>query len=97
MKITAVVASLAAIAIATPTVNNVEKRQTSSGALPTVTVKGNAFFAGDERFYVRGVAYQFVPQNLPHKLFLHTDQHPDPVEQPTQQTLSSTFLTSHAM
>ncbi|KAG4413943.1 hypothetical protein IFR04_012910 [Cadophora malorum] len=58
MKITAVVASLAAIAIATPTVNNVEKRQTSSGALPTVTVKGNAFFAGDERFYVRGVAYQ---------------------------------------
>ncbi|KAH7408870.1 Glucanosyltransferase-domain-containing protein [Cadophora sp. MPI-SDFR-AT-0126] len=57
MKITAVVASLAAIAIATPTVN-LEKRQTSSGALPTVTVKGNAFFAGDERFYVRGVAYQ---------------------------------------
>ncbi|KAK0121443.1 hypothetical protein ONS95_009737 [Cadophora gregata] len=57
MKITAVVASLAAVALATPTVN-LEARQTSSGALPTVTVKGNAFFAGDKRFYVRGVAYQ---------------------------------------
>ncbi|KAH7305163.1 Glucanosyltransferase-domain-containing protein [Rhexocercosporidium sp. MPI-PUGE-AT-0058] len=57
MKITAVVASLAAIALATPTVN-LAPRQASSGALPTVTVKGNAFFAGDKRFYVRGVAYQ---------------------------------------
>jgi 1,3-beta-glucanosyltransferase GAS5 len=28
------------------------------GKLPAVTVKGNAFFAGDQRFYVRGVAYQ---------------------------------------
>ncbi|KAH8731752.1 Glucanosyltransferase-domain-containing protein [Phaeosphaeriaceae sp. PMI808] len=28
------------------------------GKLPAVTVKGNAFFAGDKRFYVRGVAYQ---------------------------------------
>jgi hypothetical protein len=30
----------------------------SKGNLPPVTVRGNAFFAGDERFYVRGVAYQ---------------------------------------
>ena len=30
----------------------------SQGNLPPVTVKGNAFFAGDERFYIRGVAYQ---------------------------------------
>ncbi|KAF1830523.1 hypothetical protein BDW02DRAFT_572928 [Decorospora gaudefroyi] len=30
----------------------------AKGNLPPVTVKGNAFFAGDERFYVRGVAYQ---------------------------------------
>jgi len=30
----------------------------SKGNLTPVTVKGNAFFAGDERFYVRGVAYQ---------------------------------------
>jgi len=30
----------------------------AKGKLPPVTVKGNAFFAGDQRFYVRGVAYQ---------------------------------------
>jgi hypothetical protein len=29
-----------------------------SGSLPPITVRGNAFYAGDERFYVRGVAYQ---------------------------------------
>jgi hypothetical protein len=28
------------------------------GSLPPVEVRGNAFFAGDERFYIRGVAYQ---------------------------------------
>lgn len=28
------------------------------GSLPPVTVKGNAFFAGNDRFYIRGVAYQ---------------------------------------
>lgn len=31
------------------------KRQTS---LPPITVKGNAFFKGDERFYIRGLDYQ---------------------------------------
>ncbi|KAK5116988.1 beta-glucanosyltransferase [Meristemomyces frigidus] len=31
---------------------------TSSGSLPVVTVKGNAFFAGNDRFYIRGVDYQ---------------------------------------
>ncbi|KZM27929.1 uncharacterized protein EKO05_0010059 [Ascochyta rabiei] len=30
----------------------------SKGKLPPVEVRGNAFFAGDSRFYVRGVAYQ---------------------------------------
>jgi len=30
----------------------------SKGKLPPITVKGNAFFANDQRFYVRGVAYQ---------------------------------------
>ncbi|KAF2198861.1 hypothetical protein GQ43DRAFT_139766 [Delitschia confertaspora ATCC 74209] len=30
----------------------------ASGKLPPVTTKGNAFFAGDKRFYIRGVAYQ---------------------------------------
>jgi hypothetical protein len=34
-------------------------RQTqSSGTLQPVTVKGNAFYRGNERFYIRGVAYQ---------------------------------------
>lgn len=33
---------------------------TSSGSssLPTISIKGNAFFVGDNRFYVRGVDYQ---------------------------------------
>ncbi|KAK3072280.1 1,3-beta-glucanosyltransferase [Teratosphaeriaceae sp. CCFEE 6253] len=31
---------------------------TSSGSLPTVTVSGNAFMAGTDRFYIRGVDYQ---------------------------------------
>jgi hypothetical protein len=30
----------------------------AKGNLPPVSVRGNAFFAGDERFYIRGVAYQ---------------------------------------
>ena len=30
----------------------------ATGKLPPVTVKGNAFFADNKRFYVRGVAYQ---------------------------------------
>ncbi|KAI5846020.1 Glucanosyltransferase-domain-containing protein [Tricharina praecox] len=30
----------------------------ASAALDPVTVKGNAFFVGDERFYIRGVDYQ---------------------------------------
>ena len=30
----------------------------SRANLPAVTVKGNAFFAGNNRFYVRGVDYQ---------------------------------------
>ncbi|SMR62108.1 unnamed protein product [Zymoseptoria tritici ST99CH_1E4] len=28
------------------------------GSLPPITVEGNAFYAGGERFYIRGVAYQ---------------------------------------
>jgi len=44
-------------AVVSPALASVVARQ-SKGNLPPVTVKGNAFFAGDERFYVRGVAYQ---------------------------------------
>lgn len=42
-----------------PVLGAVAPRQsTGKGKSTPVTVKGNAFFAGDERFYVRGVAYQ---------------------------------------
>ena len=30
----------------------------AKGNLPPVSVKGNAFFANNQRFYMRGVAYQ---------------------------------------
>jgi hypothetical protein len=55
MKSFAVLAFLGAAV--TPAFASVVARQTK-GKLPTVSVKGNAFFAGDNRFYVRGVAYQ---------------------------------------
>ncbi|KAF2822124.1 hypothetical protein CC86DRAFT_448516 [Ophiobolus disseminans] len=51
MKTFAIAAVLAATAAATPA--SIEKR-----AITPVTVKGNAFFAGDKRFYIRGVDYQ---------------------------------------
>jgi hypothetical protein len=53
MKTTAIAAILAASVAATPAA--IEKRATS---VTPVTVKGNAFFAGDKRFYIRGVDYQ---------------------------------------
>ncbi|KAF7184972.1 1,3-beta-glucanosyltransferase gel1 [Pseudocercospora fuligena] len=56
----AFVAASAALANAVATPARLEARasSSSSGSVPTVTVKGNAFFAGDERFYIRGVDYQ---------------------------------------
>jgi len=54
MKTFAVALALVASAVATPT-ENVQKRASS---ITPVTVKGNAFFAGNERFYIRGVDYQ---------------------------------------
>ncbi|CAO2647343.1 Nn.00g082650.m01.CDS01 [Neocucurbitaria sp. VM-36] len=54
MKLSTGIALVASVA---PAFASVVPRQTK-GNLPTVSVKGNAFFAGDERFYVRGVAYQ---------------------------------------
>ncbi|KAK0291204.1 1,3-beta-glucanosyltransferase [Friedmanniomyces endolithicus] len=60
----AIVAAAAALASAVATPAELVARSsssataTSSGSLPTVTVKGNAFFAGDNRFYIRGVDYQ---------------------------------------
>ncbi|KAF2771528.1 hypothetical protein EJ03DRAFT_325564 [Teratosphaeria nubilosa] len=62
----ALAATLAAAVTASPNVN-IEARATStasssgsvtSASLPTVTTKGNAFFNGTDRFYIRGVDYQ---------------------------------------
>ncbi|KAF2087328.1 glycoside hydrolase family 72 protein [Saccharata proteae CBS 121410] len=57
-SIIAATAALSATALAAP--NNLQARasSTSSSSLPAVSVKGNAFFAGDDRFYIRGVDYQ---------------------------------------
>lgn len=58
--IAASVALAASVVAAAPSPAQVEARATSasSSSLPTVTVKGNAFFAGNDRFYIRGVDYQ---------------------------------------
>ncbi|KAH7380386.1 Glucanosyltransferase-domain-containing protein [Phaeosphaeria sp. MPI-PUGE-AT-0046c] len=52
MKTAAIAAVLAASVAASPA--PVQKR----ASITPVTVKGNAFFAGDKRFYIRGVDYQ---------------------------------------
>ncbi|EUC33223.1 glycoside hydrolase family 72 protein [Bipolaris victoriae FI3] len=46
--------ALAATAAAKPT----EQKRASNSKITPVTVKGNAFWAGNERFYIRGVDYQ---------------------------------------
>lgn len=52
MKAAAFAAALVASVSATPA-NAVQKR-----SITPITVKGNAFFAGNDRFYIRGVDYQ---------------------------------------
>lgn len=58
----ALVLGAASLAAAGPA--KIEARATSSAtasgstSLPTVTTKGNAFFAGEDRFYIRGIDYQ---------------------------------------
>ncbi|KAF2021149.1 glycoside hydrolase family 72 protein [Aaosphaeria arxii CBS 175.79] len=54
MKSFAVLSALGATIV--PALAGLVPRQ--SGKLPPVEVRGNAFFTGNERFYVRGVAYQ---------------------------------------
>lgn len=51
-------AVIVAPALASPSNLKARASSTSSSKTPQVTVKGNAFWAGDERFYVRGVDYQ---------------------------------------
>lgn len=48
--------AVAAASLVSGAVAGVIKRQ--SGNLAPITVEGNAFMAGDDRFFVRGVAYQ---------------------------------------
>ncbi|KAM0344714.1 hypothetical protein ACHAPU_007309 [Fusarium lateritium] len=55
MKSFALLSALAAVASATPTLKDPPSKRAS---LPAVTVSGNAFWAGDERFYLRGIDYQ---------------------------------------
>ncbi|KAK5170448.1 1,3-beta-glucanosyltransferase [Saxophila tyrrhenica] len=61
MKASFAFAAAAAVAVnaaATPARIEARASEASSGSLPAVTVKGNAFFAGNERFYIRGIDYQ---------------------------------------
>ncbi|KAI0885447.1 glycoside hydrolase family 72 protein [Annulohypoxylon maeteangense] len=59
MRSFAIASALAAASIVqagpTPTEPELPKRADS---LPTVTASGNAFWAGDKRFYIRGIDYQ---------------------------------------
>jgi hypothetical protein len=55
MKSAVLVSALAAAVHATPTASPKLKRATE---IEPITVKGNAFFKGNERFYVRGIDYQ---------------------------------------
>ncbi|KAI3394725.1 hypothetical protein diail_2254 [Diaporthe ilicicola] len=58
MKSVSSVLLLVGTAIATRTGPLQPRQSGSSSSTPEVTVRGNAFWAGDERFYIRGVAYQ---------------------------------------
>ena len=49
--------AVAGVSRANPTVTE-KQLPARAEALPTVTASGNAFFAGDNRFYVRGIDYQ---------------------------------------
>jgi len=56
--IAALAAASAVFASPTPTEELVARASSSSTSLPAITVKGNAFFQGTNRFYIRGVDYQ---------------------------------------
>jgi len=55
MKTPTFVAVISALTVSSTATPAVSKRATS---ITPVTVKGNAFFAGSQRFYIRGVDYQ---------------------------------------
>ncbi|KAF5689841.1 1,3-beta-glucanosyltransferase gel1 precursor [Fusarium circinatum] len=55
MKTVAFLSALAAVASATPTLKEPPSKRAS---LPAVSVSGNAFWSGNDRFYLRGIDYQ---------------------------------------
>jgi len=58
MKTFTAVAAFAAAVLATPTLTTPELAVRASASLEPITVKGNAFFKGTSRFYMRGVDWQ---------------------------------------
>lgn len=60
MKTYALVSALAALSAVTasPTKTSSQRPTKRQSSLPAVSVRGNAFWAGDERFYLRGIDYQ---------------------------------------
>lgn len=51
-------AFVAVAAIVSTTSANPAELRKRTGQITSVEVRGNAFFAGDDRFYIRGIAYQ---------------------------------------
>ncbi|KAG9232472.1 putative 1,3-beta-glucanosyltransferase gel1 [Amylocarpus encephaloides] len=58
MKTFTAMAAFAAAVLATPTPTTPDLVPRASTSLVPITVKGNAFFQGDKRFYMRGVDWQ---------------------------------------
>ncbi|KAK6582882.1 hypothetical protein PZA11_005290 [Diplocarpon coronariae] len=58
MKAFSVAAALAAASTVLAHPSPVEMAERATSSLPAITVKGNAFFSGTSRFYIRGVDYQ---------------------------------------
>ncbi|OAA33384.1 1,3-beta-glucanosyltransferase Gel1 [Moelleriella libera RCEF 2490] len=59
MKASAFASAIAAIGAVTASPTPTEQEPpTKRASFPTVTVSGNAFWAGKERFYIRGIDYQ---------------------------------------
>lgn len=57
MKFAFAAASVLAAGVAASPAANLVPAKRATGVTP-ITIKGNAFFAGDKRFYIRGVDYQ---------------------------------------
>ncbi|KKA27372.1 hypothetical protein TD95_005383 [Thielaviopsis punctulata] len=58
MKTTSAILLAASVASATPSLTEKDLPRRASSSLPTITASGNAFYAGSDRFYIRGIDYQ---------------------------------------